>query len=711
MPEQTQQNTVRRRRGVRLVAVVVAVLVAVAGPIGGVGVVASAPATDDTREIAYGETVSGAVDSVDPIRSNPTENSHTGDFYYEPVSFEGEAGDLVDVQVFAPTDTSLVLVGPDGQELAHNEDGGEGNNSQITHRLPSDGTYTIQVTSHFSEDHFEYLLSLDQLEESEDLEMAVGDTVAGTVDETNDESYQYNGRYETVQIDGAVGQEVELSLSSSEDSALYIIAPNGKIVAEEVAPYSGRDATIQYTFGNDLPHTVVVATGDFNDQFSYILTAEDVTNVTENETDTESGENASNNSTASSTDDGDDQHAGTSHGQTGPAESTIEILDSGLNRTSATLGSSVEYTVSVANYGDKTGTFDRPVVVDGQPVARLNGTVEPYQMRTITTEVTLDRTGQFQVSLDNESAETLTAVPPTAPEGNTVAISDDTQIGFEPNATTGEAVQFTFDTTSTDATLRSVSIDSAGSGTLWLEAVRTQNLSAGGPPADGVTVAHGFVLSPSLQTAGNTTQSPVQNGTVTLAVDRTALGDTPEASVVLYRYDEASSSWIPLQTTRVASAADTVTYRAQTTTFSTIAVGTVDPVSTTGSLSKTAISADETVTVSATLRNDGSAAVERTVPITVDGNTVTERTVSVPAGGERTVSASLSPAAGTHDVGVGGTSVGTLTVEAVTTEAEVTTSEAATEATTTGGSGAGFGVLAALLAVTAALLTAIRRRV
>ncbi|MBX0323139.1 hypothetical protein EGH21_08875 [Halomicroarcula sp. F13] len=705
MSEQTQRNAVRRRRGVRLVAVVVVALVAVVGPIAGVGVVASAPATDDTREIAYGETVSGAVDSVDPIRSNPTENSHSGDWYYEPVSFEGEAGDVVDIEVYAPTDTSLVLVGPDGQRVAQNEDGGEGNNSEILHRLPEDGTYTIQVTSHFPEDTFEYLLSLERLDENEDLEMSVGDTIVGTVDETNDERTQYNGRYEEVQLSGNVGQEIELTLSSSEDSALYLIAPNNRIVAQEVAPYSGRDVTIEYTIGNDLPHTVVVASGDFSGQFSYELTATDVTNVTENET-----EIKSDNSTDSSSDDGSGHHAGSGHGSDGPVESNLRVLNAGLNQTSATLGSSVEYTVTLANYGDKTGAFDRPVLVDGRTATRVNETVESYRIRTVTVSMTPNRTGQFEVSLGDASPETLTVVPPTTAAGNTVAVGNDTQVGYEANATAGDTVQFVFDMPRSDATLQSVSVESAEAGTLWLEAVRTRNLTDGGPPAEGLSVANGYVLRPSLQSGGNTTESPVQNGTVTMAVDRASLGDSAEANVVLYRYDEASGEWMPLRTTRVGSNADTVTYRAQMTRFSAVAVGTVDPVSTTGSLSKTSIGADETVTVRATVRNDGSAEIERTVPITVDGETVTERSVSVPAGGERTVSASISPPAGTHDVGVGDVSVGTLTVEAVSTDEEQTRDAVTTEATTTGGSGAGFGVVLALLAVALTLLTVLGRR-
>jgi len=81
------------------------------------------PATEDTHGISYGETVTGSVDTLDPVREDPTDNSHSGEFYYDPVTFEGE-------------------------------DGGVGNDSELVTRLPENGTYTIHVTSHFSETTF-----------------------------------------------------------------------------------------------------------------------------------------------------------------------------------------------------------------------------------------------------------------------------------------------------------------------------------------------------------------------------------------------------------------------------------------------------------------------------------------------------------------------------------------------------------------------------
>jgi len=62
-------------------------------------------------------------------------------------SFEGQAGQtltvMLDSQAFDPV---LYISGPDGSNLARDDDGGEGNNSLAVVNLAEDGTYTLYVT-------------------------------------------------------------------------------------------------------------------------------------------------------------------------------------------------------------------------------------------------------------------------------------------------------------------------------------------------------------------------------------------------------------------------------------------------------------------------------------------------------------------------------------------------------------------------------------
>ncbi|MFB1064759.1 CARDB domain-containing protein [Natrinema sp. H-ect4] len=76
------------------------------------------------------------------------------------------------------------------------------------------------------------------------------------------------------------------------------------------------------------------------------------------------------------------------------------------------------------------------------------------------------------------------------------------------------------------------------------------------------------------------------------------------------------------------------------------------------------ITAGETATVRATVRNPSDRSLERTLELAVDGIVVDTRTVSIPANGERTVTFERRfAAAGTYEVGVSGVSAGTVTVE------------------------------------------------
>ncbi|WP_226039566.1 CARDB domain-containing protein [Natrinema sp. DC36] len=76
------------------------------------------------------------------------------------------------------------------------------------------------------------------------------------------------------------------------------------------------------------------------------------------------------------------------------------------------------------------------------------------------------------------------------------------------------------------------------------------------------------------------------------------------------------------------------------------------------------ITAGETATVRATVRNPSDRSLERTLELSVDGIVVDTRTVSIPANGERTVTFQWRfAAAGTYEVAVSGVSAGTVTVE------------------------------------------------
>ena len=77
---------------------------------------------------------------------------------YQEHTFRGRAGQTVTIMMSSPAfDTYLILLDPDGQRLAQNDDVSEGNtNSQITIQLPVTGVYRVLANSYDSTGRGDY---------------------------------------------------------------------------------------------------------------------------------------------------------------------------------------------------------------------------------------------------------------------------------------------------------------------------------------------------------------------------------------------------------------------------------------------------------------------------------------------------------------------------------------------------------------------------
>ncbi|WP_254762198.1 CARDB domain-containing protein [Natrinema marinum] len=84
----------------------------------------------------------------------------------------------------------------------------------------------------------------------------------------------------------------------------------------------------------------------------------------------------------------------------------------------------------------------------------------------------------------------------------------------------------------------------------------------------------------------------------------------------------------------------------------------------TASVGDETVTAGETATMQATVRNPTDAPVDRTLELAVDGIVVESRAVSIPANGERTVTFERAFAEpGTYEISVSGVAAGAVTVE------------------------------------------------
>ncbi|MGD1909234.1 MAG: tetratricopeptide repeat protein, partial [Leptolyngbyaceae cyanobacterium] len=91
---------------------------------------------------------------------NETSDTLSDGSYFNVHTFEGTTGEYIRINLVSEAfDTYLILVGPDGNVVAENDDGGYGTNSQLVMTLPVDGTYQVLANSYSTGDTGPYTLT------------------------------------------------------------------------------------------------------------------------------------------------------------------------------------------------------------------------------------------------------------------------------------------------------------------------------------------------------------------------------------------------------------------------------------------------------------------------------------------------------------------------------------------------------------------------
>jgi len=204
------------------------------------------------------------------------------------------------------------------------------------------------------------------------------------------------------------------------------------------------------------------------------------------------------------------------------------------------------------------------------------------------------------------------------------------------------------------------------------------------------------------------TNADIGGAAMTLSVSEERFDSRRDAAnaTVLRLHD---GEWQHLDTALVGETTGSYRFRAESPGLSVFAVVEPEPdvTVTDAALDVSDVTVGDTVTVSATLTNDGGAG-DATVSLSVDGSETATETRSLAANETTTVEFAFEPdAAGEVAVAVGDASAGTLAVGAQTTTATATT-DAATHTSTadagdeSGGSAPGFGAGSALAALLAA---------
>ncbi|SFR69557.1 pre-peptidase C-terminal domain-containing protein [Halogeometricum rufum] len=212
-----------------------------------------------------------------PLESSDETGFRGPNFYHDVIGFEGSAGQNVRISMSsAEGDTYVYLVAPDGEIVAQDDDSGEGTNSLVTATLDADGDHYIVATSWAPETTFEYDISLDCPPERDPEVIECGQEVAGELARGDRTGFRGDGFYsDFYAFEGTAGDFVSVLMGpprfESGDAYLYLLDPDGRIIAEDDDGGIGTDALINRRLGADGEYTIVATSFGSGERFPYEL--------------------------------------------------------------------------------------------------------------------------------------------------------------------------------------------------------------------------------------------------------------------------------------------------------------------------------------------------------------------------------------------------------------------------------------------------------
>lgn len=350
------------------------------------------------------------------------------------------------------------------------------------------------------------------------------------------------------------------------------------------------------------------------------------------------------------------------------AEPRTYIASASVDNETVLVGQNVTVTAVVGNVGDDRGGKVVAFKQNGSTFAERRAVVEPNEKERVSVERRLDRVGTYRFAAEDEAAGVVSVQAALARTDSTTA--DRRSLTVRASAVpTGEPYTVPFPA----ATNRSLAIEAwtveASSESFTQSITEYDNASASGialPQGPTATVL-------GVVTVGSTDE--VDAATMRFAVERDALREAGVAAEDLTVYHRNGSQWEPLATTISAERPEQVVYEARATSFSTFAIGSLEPrfaIDSTG-LSTSDADPGQRLALTATINNTGSVAGDYEATMLVDDDSVNETTVSVPAGETRTVTLThVVTEAGTYEVGIGDQDAGSIVISA----SQVTTATA-----------------------------------
>lgn len=195
--------------------------------------------------------------------------------YSDSYMIAGSAGTTIEVQLRSDIfDTYLYVRGPDGGDIAYDDDGGDGTNSRLHVTLPQDGPYTIIATSYSGGATGAYTLEVSEFHPVPLVATtaAMGESSDGRL-EDGDSTMPAHGFVDAWDVEAGVGVELEIVMDSGEfDTYLYLIGPTGeRLTSDDDGGAWGTNSRIQHTTQSEGTYRVLATSYGGYSQGAYTI--------------------------------------------------------------------------------------------------------------------------------------------------------------------------------------------------------------------------------------------------------------------------------------------------------------------------------------------------------------------------------------------------------------------------------------------------------
>ncbi|NET31150.1 MAG: trypsin-like serine protease [Cyanothece sp. SIO1E1] len=224
---------------------------------------------DQTNHITLDSTpVEGSLDQSS--QTLPGDNS-----YFDAYTFEGNAGQEILVEMISDDlDAYLILLQPDGRDLAQDDDSGNESNARLVATLPVTGQYTILANTYNAGEAGRYRLKLAAAARSlaqpsnQALLQEIGELKIGGPALADGSLYREHA------FQGRAGQNLTITLESDDfDPYLILISPSGKMLAQhDDISQNNLTAEINITLPQTGLYRVIANTYDQTGQGGYKVT-------------------------------------------------------------------------------------------------------------------------------------------------------------------------------------------------------------------------------------------------------------------------------------------------------------------------------------------------------------------------------------------------------------------------------------------------------